>query len=172
MTAPESTTDTQDLIEKVARARWESRCVEVHFGLAWKQASRIFREVYRREATRWLADMEAAGLAVVALPEVVRRERNRLSRDVEVPTADPHDWQVTASHTPGYDEDRIGWGVQGFRSVEQAERDAARVLAVTRWLRAQRQRQAVHDGAGPPICEPRSADCPACAVEHRGGESR
>lgn len=157
----------QDLAEKAARA-WHEHVAHV----PWEQMTGKDRLIALAE--RRLRAFRAAGLAVVELPATVLREQrvNSIGLEIEVPTPGERSWEVTGLHFPGYDDDRVGIGQQGWRSLDDARRDAARILAacdaVDRLRAYEDDKPLGHDGTGPPICEPCSADCPACSAEPCG----
>lgn len=113
--------------------------------------------------------LSAAGLAVVELPEAA---------------------SVT-SYTDGYREARYGgvvvevaatgpwieYGGVSFRDPGAARAAAAALLAAAEWAERERverlraQHRVEHDGSGPPMVDPCSPDCRACAAE-QGGEPR
>ena len=128
MTAPVPSTGTQDLAEKVARA-WQDSLAgpDPRFDDLDGEAQRYLIAL----AEEWITAARAAGLAVVELPEAVLREErvNGIGLEVEVPTPGERSWEVTGLHFPGYDDDRVGIGQQGWRSITDARRDAARILA-------------------------------------------
>ncbi|MGH3598883.1 MAG: hypothetical protein ACRDRO_04165 [Pseudonocardiaceae bacterium] len=97
MTAPEPPT----LADRVARARWDQRMVPERW-MAWDQLPADKREFERRAAADLLAAIEAAGLAVVELPETILREEwiNGIGLEVEVPTPGERSWEITGWHFP------------------------------------------------------------------------
>lgn len=161
MTAPEPSTGTQDLAEKVARMWWERAT-----GKTWSPdvADQGPSQQLVVTAYEWIDTMRAAGLAVVELPE-------------PDPDAPAHPTWRDGCGNPWHAQpdgviDEFGLLV---RDVEKLRRTAATLLAAcdaVERLRAEHQPALEHDGAGPPVCEPCSADCPACAAERQGGDPR
>ena len=128
---PEPTVD-HTLAERVARAVHKTShpaMASLEFG----EAPNGYRTELLRKAEHHLRAMEAAGLAVVELPEVnVHAFRtNRIpALKIDVPTSDGSGWQVTGMYVPGHEcEDRVTLGGQGFPSISEARRDTLRVLA-------------------------------------------
>jgi hypothetical protein len=148
MTTPEPTA-AESLAEKVARTWYATSPVSAEMWPTFDAAPAIVKDGLLAEARRMLAAIQAAGVAVVELPEVQPREGliNGIGIQIEVLAQDGRGWEVTGCHFPGFEEDHVTIGDLGWRDLDRVERDAGRLLAAVAEIRRMR-------------------------AEHQGGESR
>lgn len=154
------------LVERLARAQHR-----LGYGAsgwpAWDKCPPPYRADQLRQAREWLAAIKAAGLTVLNQPEWGTEEHDRRHLDA---WADTHEGYSVASRQTVVRClwcDYVAIGPTRKAAMEKYKQQHE-------WLildrAAEGQTQPVHDGSGPPICEPCSANCPACAAGNGAGK--
>ena len=129
------TSGSRDFAERLARARWGTRMAQMT-GTSWDQLPGKTREAELLAAEGMIGLIEAAGLAVVELPEATVSSTSTVAPsgapifEVDVSSPDGRGWEITGQHIPGYTEDRVAIeGAIFWSDVDRARRDACRILA-------------------------------------------
>lgn len=140
MTTPEPSTGIQNLAEKVARSYWE----RARAGVSWDQLPERFRDASVARTVEYLAAIQAAGLAVVELPEPDRRIlcEDFQGRDATAPQWEMPDGERLTVFTDGVEDDA---GL--IEDLDRLRVPALKMLAA-------------------------AAHCERYRAEHQGGESR
>lgn len=138
MSGPQNASDATSLAERVARARHEST-MEKRGWMPWDDAPLPYRSDALRQAQENLDAMEAVGLAVIELPPTRVLDESTggipadLGREISAPPVDGAGYSVMGVDRPG--DSYVELADIGWRSLDHAERDALRLLAVVAELR-------------------------------------